>query len=105
MKRLIIGRDAGSIPTYGRKITDAGRQILTVGNTEYTIAIPTGANLVIFSATDHFFVGSASFTFPTSGVWSSQNIEMSPEVLTFDDETNLYLRTRSVVDLTLSFYA
>jgi hypothetical protein len=105
MKRFDIARDRNSIPTWARAITDSGKQILTQADTEYTVTIPAGANIAIFSATDHFFVSGASFTLPTSGVWSSYNVEMSPEGIKFEGETTLYIRSRSIVDLTISFYA
>lgn len=104
MKNLVTTLDTRSVPIYGREISDSAVQTNALSGVEYTVTIPSGAHVAIFSSSHNVFYSFATFALPTAGNQTTSNVSLNPEVIEVEDETTIYMRATDDSYISVEFY-
>lgn len=93
MLALDVKQASNSQPTFEIQLSDAIYTLVLDGSSEVTLAVPEGANKVIFASTNNFYWAKASFTLPSGTTPTLRVCELNPGIRTVEFGETIYLRS------------
>lgn len=106
MIKLAIAKDSGGSPIYAPAITDSGWVCVLPADTVVSLSVPVGARIAIFgeSVASDYWVGSSTFSLPSSSSFVAANILLNPPPLVVTGVSTLYFRAPLQCSISVSFY-
>jgi hypothetical protein len=109
MIKLNVATDASGNPLYAPQLSTDIWVCNLLADTATSVSVPSGARIAVFgyASGNDYWVGTSTFSIPTSNSFVAANIYLNPPPLQFDSSvtTTLWLRAPVACKISISFYS